>query len=177
MVRSQIPDLDPRNSGKVLAIIGEDLCESALSHVEGVVRVHEIDVRMGIEIESHKEQRGFGTFEIGCIQDLLDFRGDIRLFQFVKGFQCPDNLGDDQQTRCQFDLAPQGIAKQCLGSLGFGRVIIGRKTEKHIGIHEETNHARLPSWLRPVSQTDESFQNLPGALTAELSLRDQESSL
>ena len=163
MVRSQIPDLDPRNSGKVLAIIGEDLCESALSHVEGVVRVHEIDVRMDIEIEGHKEQRGFGTFQIGRIQDLLDFRGDIRLLQFVKRFECPDNLGDDQQTRCQFDLAPQGIAKQCLGSLGFGRVVVGQKTEKHIGVHEETNHARPPFFRPFASPTDESSQSLPDA--------------
>jgi len=124
-MRSQIPDLDPGNSGKVLTIIGKDLCESALPHVEGVVRIYEIDVRVDIEIEDHKEQRGFGTFQIGRIQDLLDFRGDIRLLQFVKGFECPDNLSDDQQTRRQSDLAPQGISKECLGSLGFGRVIVG----------------------------------------------------
>ena len=85
--RSQIPDLDPENSGKVFAIIGEDLCESTLSHVEGVVRIHEIDVRMDIGIEGHKEQRGFGTFQIRRVQDLFNFRGDIRLFQFVKGFE------------------------------------------------------------------------------------------
>jgi hypothetical protein len=72
-VRLQIPDLDPRDSGKMFAIIGENLCESTLSHVEGVVRVNEIDVRMDIEIEDHKEQRGFGTFQIGRIQELLDF--------------------------------------------------------------------------------------------------------
>jgi hypothetical protein len=55
-----------------------------LFHVEGVVRIHEINVRMDIEIESHKEQRRFGTVQIGRIQDLLNFRGDIRLLQFVK---------------------------------------------------------------------------------------------
>ena len=81
---SQVPDVDPRNSGEVLAIIGENLRQSLLFHVEGVVRVHEIDVCMDIEIESHKEKRGFWTVQIGCIQDLLDFRGDIQLLQFVK---------------------------------------------------------------------------------------------
>jgi hypothetical protein len=115
----------------VLAIIGEDLCESACAHMEGVVRVYEIDVRMDIAIEGHKEQRGFGTFQIGRIQDLLEFHGNIRLLQLGKGFECPDHLGDDQQTRCQSDFAPQSIAKQCLGSLGFGRVVVGQKTEKH----------------------------------------------
>lgn len=78
-MRSQIPDLDPRNSGKVSSIVGEDLCESLLFHVEGVVCIHEIDVRMDIEIECHKEQRSFGTVQIGRIQDLFDFLGDIRL--------------------------------------------------------------------------------------------------
>ena len=146
------------------------LCESLLFHVEGVIRVHEIDVRMDIEIEGHIEQRGFRTVQIGRIQDLLDLRCDIPFLQFIKGFQCSENLGDDQRTRRQFDLASQGIAKECLGSLGFGRVVVGQKTEKHIGVYEEISHARPPSWLRHVSQTDESSQNLPGALTAELSL-------
>ena len=164
--RSQIPDLNPRNSGKVLPIVGENLCESLLFHVEGVVRVHEIDVRMDIEIENHKEKRGFRTVQIWRIQDLLDFRGDIRLLSLVKGFQRPNDLGDDQQTRRQSDFATQGITKECLSSLGFRRVVVGQKTKKHIGIHEETTHARPPSWQQPASQTDESSHNLLDALTA-----------
>ena len=67
----------------MLPIVGENLCESLFFHMEGVVRVHEIDVRMDIEVQGHKEQRGFGTVQIGRIQDLLDLRGDIRLLQFV----------------------------------------------------------------------------------------------
>lgn len=93
-MRSQIPDVDPRNAGKVLPIVGENFCESLLFHVKGVVRIHKIDVRMDIEIEGHKKQRGFGTVQIGRIQDLLDFRGDIQLLQLLKGFQCPDDLGE-----------------------------------------------------------------------------------
>ena len=92
--------------------------------MEGVVRVYEVNVCMDIEIESHKEKRGFEAVQIRRIQNLLDFRGDIQLLQFIKGFQCPNNLGDHQQTRRQFDLAAQRIAKQCLGALGFGWVVV-----------------------------------------------------
>ena len=124
-MRSQIHDLDSRNAGKVLPVVGENLCESLLFHVEGIVRVHEIEVRMDIEIEGHKEKRGFGAVQIGRIQDLLDFRGDIRFLQFVKGLQRPDDLDDDRQTGRQSDFATQGIAKEGLGSLGFGWVVKG----------------------------------------------------
>ena len=39
--RLQIRDLYPRNSSKVLTIIGKDLCESLLSHIEAMVGIHE----------------------------------------------------------------------------------------------------------------------------------------
>jgi hypothetical protein len=80
----------------VLAVVEEDLCESAIVHVESVVRIHEIDIRMDIEIEGHKEKQGFGLVPGWCIQDLLDLRGDVRLLECVKRFKparmCPTLL-------------------------------------------------------------------------------------
>jgi len=143
-VQSQIPDLNPRNAGKVFSIVGENLCESLLFYVEGIVCIHEIDVRMDIEIKGHKEKWGFGTVKIRRIQDLFNFRSDIRHLQFVKGFQRPDDLGDDQQTRRQFDLAAQGITKECLCSLGFRRVVVGQKTENTL---MSTKRLAMPGYL------------------------------
>lgn len=164
--RSQIPNLNPWNTGEVFAIVGENLCESLIFHMEGIVDIHKIDVCVHIEVQRHIEQRGFRAEQIGRIQDLLNLPGDIRVLQFVKGFQRPDDLGDNQQAGRQFDFAAQGIAKESLGSLGFCRIVIGQKTEKHFGINEETSHARPSSYQRLASQIDEPSQNLPGALMA-----------
>ena len=72
-VRSQISDLNPWNSGEVLAIIGKNLCESLLFHGESVVRVHEIDVCVAIEIKSDKEKRAFGQCRLGVFRIFSTF--------------------------------------------------------------------------------------------------------
>lgn len=65
--RSQISDLDPGNTGKMFAIIRQDLCEPAILHVTRVIGIDKIDVGMDVEVESQEEQRGVGTFQIWSI--------------------------------------------------------------------------------------------------------------
>lgn len=48
--RSQIPNLNPRNTGEVFTIVGNDFSKSLRFHMEGVVRIHKIDVRVDIQI-------------------------------------------------------------------------------------------------------------------------------
>jgi hypothetical protein len=95
------------------------------------------------------------------MQDLLDLCRNVRLFQFVEGFERPDDFGDDKDTGCQFGLAAHSFTKQGLRSLCFDRIVVRQKPKKYIRINKVASHGQPLSWRRSALQTGESSQNPP----------------
>src|SRR5204863_8736530 len=90
-------DSQPAHTAEMLAVIGHDLAELRILHIEGVVGIDEVDVLVDVEVHGRPDGPGLGAREIRRIEDYRNLFCDVLLLKSIKGFQSPNDFGDHEK--------------------------------------------------------------------------------